>query len=247
MPLQIACEVLLVATLVGGMLIAAIIVVRDVLTTRKELADIDLSRVLSQADDKINEPLRTTLANGDVRLLRCSWVASPEADAYLDRDPDTGTVRMKRMQDLPEKAFFSPQEAAALLDRADRSIIALSYRWLTALHPEPRGTTLLALRRLLDSTPDMMHCGLFWDYASLPQRGLDGSDRTEEETSVFKRGLKVMAFFYASITGTAVVQLKDVPDCPPSTRAASRSTQRRKPAAIARGAVLGSPYLCRNA
>ena len=36
------------------------------------------------------------------------------------------TVAMKRMQDLPEEAFFSPEEAVALLDKGDRSILTLS-------------------------------------------------------------------------------------------------------------------------
>ena len=72
---------------------------------------------------------------------------------------------MKRMQELPDEAFFSPQQAAALLDRGDRSILALSYRWLTAFHPEPRGTTLLTVRRYLNSAPDAVHCGLFWECA----------------------------------------------------------------------------------
>ena len=38
--------------------------------------------------------------------------------------------------------------------------------------------------------------------------------RTAEETAIFKRGLAVMGFFYASIFGTAVVQLKAIPPRP---------------------------------
>ena len=161
----IVCEVVLMIVLLGSLLGAALIIIRDARTMGKKLANIDLSRVLSQANDQINAPLRTALANGDVRLLRCSWVASPEADAHLGYDPASGAVRMKRMQELPDEAFFSPQQAAALLDRGDRSILALSYRWLTAFHPEPRGTTLLTVRRYLNSAPDAVHCGLFWECA----------------------------------------------------------------------------------
>ena len=69
-------------------------------------------------------------------------------------------------------------------------------------------------RRYLASDPGAQHCGLFWDYASLPQRGRDGTDRTAEEVKAFKSGLDVMAYFYASLTGTGVLQLKDVPTRP---------------------------------
>ena len=51
----------------------------------------------------------------------------------------------------------------ALLDRGDRSVLALSYRWLTATHPEPKGTTLKALRRYLQAEPTLRSCGLFWE------------------------------------------------------------------------------------
>ena len=50
-------------------------------------------------------------------------------------------------------------------------------------------------------------------FASLPQRDRTG-ERTEEEATVFKRALSVMALFYASLTGTSVLQLKDVPPRP---------------------------------
>ena len=61
---------------------------------------------------------------------------------------------IQRMQDLPEEAFFSLNEAARLLDRGDRSILALSYRWLTAAHPDITGTALAAVRRYLNCEAD---------------------------------------------------------------------------------------------
>ena len=58
--------------------------------------------------------------------------------------------RLKRRQDLPPEAFYSPEEAVDLLDRGDRSIIVLSYRWYNFYHPDPAGTTLAAVRRFVN-------------------------------------------------------------------------------------------------
>jgi len=88
-------------------------------------------------------------------------------------------------------------------------VLALSYGWLTAAHPEPDGTTFAAVLKYLRAEPSARACGLFWDFASLPQK-----PRTAEQTAGFGRGLKLMGSCYASITGTAVLQLKDIPPRP---------------------------------
>lgn len=197
-------ELILMAALFGGLSVSAVIVVRDVRAgSQQRLAEVNLADMVMNADRKIDAPLREALWRGDIRLLRCSWLLS-----------SSELNRMSRSQELPDAAFFSPEQAAQLLDRADRSVLALSYRWLTSAHPEPQGTTLEAVRRYLASDAQAAECGLFWDYASLPQRGLDGSDRTDEEAATFKRALSVMGLFYASIRGTAVLQFKDVPPRP---------------------------------
>ena len=51
-------------------------------------------------------------------------------------------------------------------------------------------------------------------YASLPQKGADGAERTAEETETFKLALEAMGLCYASMSGTAVVQLTDIPPRP---------------------------------
>ena len=51
-------------------------------------------------------------------------------------------------------------------------------------------------------------------FLSLPQKDDRGS-RTDEEQKTFSRAIKVMGCCYASITGTTVLQCKDVPPCPP--------------------------------
>ena len=98
-------------------------------------------RALELIDEKIDGPLGACLQNGDIRILRCSWLSSEESNASLDRD-DSGAVLLKRMQELPQEAFYSPAEAADLLLRGDRSILVLSQCWQTALHPVSRATTV---------------------------------------------------------------------------------------------------------
>ena len=115
---------------------------------------------------------------------------------------------------MPPEAFVPCDEAVAMLERGDRSILALSYGWLTALHPDPRGTTLAAVRRFLDADAAASDTGLFWDFCSLPQKGPNGEEKTEEEKAMFGRGLKVMGNFYASVTGTSVIQQRSI-DLPP--------------------------------
>ena len=97
-----------------------------------DVSGVDLRAALEQADGVIDEPLRARLADGSIRLLRCAWLLSDEADASLDRNDASGATLMLRQQALLERAgdaaFLTPDEAAALLDGADRSIFALTYR-----------------------------------------------------------------------------------------------------------------------
>ena len=148
--------------LFGGMFGVAAYVAIDQQRTRRWLAVIDLASMLELADGQIDDPLRERLASGDIRLVRCAWLLGDEADSWLARGP-SGQPLMRRRQELPEAALLSPDEAIALFNRADRSVLALSYRWLTAAHPDPRGSTLAAVRRYLRSDERLASCGLFWD------------------------------------------------------------------------------------
>ena len=206
-------ELLMAAVFPGSLLGGALLSLRELRRTRRVLRAVDLSAVLTAADSKIDGSLSDRLRDGSVRLLRCNWLASPASDAFLGRDA-SGAVIMKRQQDMPEEAFVPCEEAVAMLERGDRSILALSYGWLTALHPDPHGTTLAAVRRFLDADAAASDTGLFWDFCSLPQKGPDGEDKTEAEKAMFGRGLKVMGNFYASVTGTSVIQQRSI-DLPP--------------------------------
>ena len=79
-------------------------------------------------------PHCSLLEAGEIRLLRCSWLVSAEADQALGRDAATGHVTMLPMQRLLEEApeaFFDPDEATELLDRCAAS------RLLSAPPSEP--------------------------------------------------------------------------------------------------------------
>ena len=208
--LDVAMLVVLVGSFVGPILWS----VREELTITRVLDSFSLVEMLLLAEKQIDGPIRERLADGSIRLLSCAWLLSKDSDKYLGHDA-SGRVIMRRRQELPEKAFVTNEEAVALFDRADRSILALSYRWLTAAHPDPHGTALSAVRRFLRSDEaDLSKCALFWDFTSLPQKDTAGGPRTAEETGIFKRGLQGMGYFYASMCGTAIVQLKDIPPRP---------------------------------
>ena len=110
---------------------------------------------------------------------------------------------------MPEEAFLSPEEAVRAFGNGKRQVLVLSYGWLSANAPDPRGERLALIRRFLATLPDAAECGFFMDHVCLPQL-----PRTPEEDKVFYRGLKSMGKLYASVTGTAVVQIKAVPTRP---------------------------------
>ena len=208
-----ALDVALLVVLVGSLVVPILWSVREERTITRVLNQLSLGDFLLRAEEQIDGPIRERLADGTIRLLSCAWLISAASDAYLGRTA-SGEVIMRRRQELPEEAFLSRSEATALLDLADRSILALSYRWLTAAHPDPHGTALFALRRFLRSEDGLSKCALFWDFASLPQKDTTDNLRTPEDAGTFKRGLESMGCFYASVCGTAVVQLKDIPPRP---------------------------------
>ena len=84
-----------------------------------------------------------------------------------------------------------------MLKRGDRSILALSHGWLTALHPDPHGTTLAAVRRYLEADAAASSTGL-WDFVSLPQKGPNGEARSDKDAAMFKSVLDegIMGNFY---------------------------------------------------
>ena len=100
-------EVLLLIALLGGILVAAIVIVRDALATRRAFRGIDFTGALLTANARLDGPVRERLRDGTIRLLRCDWIASSKSDAHLGRDHE-GNVLIRRRQEMPDEAFFSP-------------------------------------------------------------------------------------------------------------------------------------------
>ena len=124
-------------------------------------------------------------------------------------NPDSGLPVLRRKQEMPEEAFLSPEEAARVFGNSKRQVLVLSYGWLLATEPDPRGERLALIRRYLATLPDAAECGFFMDQVCLPQ-----PPRTKVEDKVFFKGLDGMGKLYASVTGTTVIQIKSVPSRP---------------------------------
>ena len=147
-------------------------------------------------------------ASTTIRLLSVRWLLAQPTDYVL-----------RRRQELPDEAFVEPEEARRLLQSG--RVGALSYRWLTAAHPDPDRFHLSAVLLSLRPDPSRDGCwpwlwlsdgrralrveALFWDYASLPQAA-----RTAAEQTIFENGLRVMANFYAH-PRVVVLQQKHLP------------------------------------
>jgi len=128
--------------------------------------------------------------------------------------------KLRRRQDLPREAFWSAAElrklAAALGDDFGLLFVALSYRWLSKDHPDPKGFHLKIVAEVaalylnmeghgkgaeypsalsaafcahgLETAPDF---ALFWDFASLTQK-----PRTADEEALFMPGLRASNIWY---------------------------------------------------
>ena len=163
--------------LCGGLLMAAVLIVIDVLRTRKLLLKMDLSEVLVNAQNKLDDPIRERLSDGTILLLRTDWLMSPASDAQLGKDPLTGKPIIKRRQEMPPEAYFSPAASVELFSSGKRSVLVLSYGWATGPHSDPSGHTLEMVRRYLRSDQTTKGCALFWDVLSVPALANHAHDR----------------------------------------------------------------------
>jgi hypothetical protein len=104
-------------------------------------------------------------------------------------------------------------------------VVVLSYGWLSANHPDPLGWHMQTVRRYLlkhvnwNFGNNSVRCqqevcghdiGFFWDFASLPQNGPDGT-KSQEDKLVFEVGLSVINLLYG-LKRTIVIQLKAMPE-----------------------------------
>eukprot|EP00967_Tisochrysis_lutea_P006824 scaffold8149_cov32-Tisochrysis_lutea.AAC.1 len=142
------------------------------------------------------------------------------------------------MQDLVarehhgERPFLEPKAAADLVRQRGRALGVLSYPWLSADHPDPTGGRMRAVKQALERHPYIT--GLFWDYASLPQK-----PRSNDEEKVFSVGLSKMSDLYASAVGTTVLKSTFIPECPSELQGVFRLEGARGQEADVRSTVQG--------
>ena len=132
--------------------------------------------------------------------------------AYLIALGEAGGV-VPRWQDVPAAARINAASVWRLRCYGNGvPILVLSYPWLDRHHPDKHGATLRRilpiLRACVKQAQEGDHMwsgggphatiGVFWDYLSLPQRHVDGTDdRSAAERARFDRGLAQMAGLYA--------------------------------------------------
>merc|ERR1711988_1258344 len=127
--------------------------------------------------------------DGDVALTRGSWLSE------LAR----GRSVLPRRQDLPRaallapEAIFRPSVAGSRCANVDQhlhrqvEIVVVSYCWLTAKHPDPKGDQLQLLGRVMDKylQSEKHNLSVFIDWCSLHQ-----DPRTATEQLAFERSLE---------------------------------------------------------
>lgn len=131
------------------------------------------------------------LRGGDVVLVKGSWLESLASEA---------AARLPRRQDLPQGAQWDPEELFGTQRRValgEVTVLAISYCWLTASHPDPEGAQLRALARVLGlflNSGVADDFAIFLDWCSMYQ-----AERTEEEEQAFKRSLRHINVWYAHL------------------------------------------------
>ena len=106
---------------------ALVCILRDMRRKDEQSAGAGLEIVQSDAGlGPHDQRVHASLLSRDVMLLRCSWLRSRPRGFVLPR-----------RQDLPPEALLSPEEAAALFARQDRSVCALTYGCAPCSKPLP--------------------------------------------------------------------------------------------------------------
>ena len=162
---------------------------------------------LRQALTELDKIVIDVLLRGAIRLLCVKWLLMQPANFKM---PNRQALEeIERSGDLPSP-LLSPQEAAALVERGDRSIGALTYGWLSPGDPDPDGSRMRVLRRALKGMLIRIEA-LFWDFGSLYQ-----NPRSPEQEEAFVIALKggAMNQLYASILATTVLQIEEIPPRP---------------------------------
>ena len=151
-----------------------------------------------------------TTAEGLVPAVQ-SGALAPLRSSFLKRLVESGEALQKR-QDLPEAAFWDVAAFQRLTESEEdcmASIFALSYRWLTAEHPDPDSFHLSKVVAFLEVHKAWVEkmginvddCAVFWDFGSLFQ-----PERTHDQKVLFREGLRASNVWYGSYHTTVLIQ-----------------------------------------
>ncbi|KOO26799.1 hypothetical protein Ctob_001341, partial [Chrysochromulina tobinii] len=162
---------------------------------------------LRQALTELDTILIQVLLQGAIRLLSVKWLLMQPANFKM---PNRQALEEIERSGVSPSPLLSCEEAAALVERGDRSIGALTYGWLSPGDPDPDGSRVRVLRRALMGMVIRIEA-LFWDFGSLYQ-----APRTPEQAASFKLALEggAMNQLYASILATTVLQIEEIPPRP---------------------------------
>jgi len=162
---------------------------------------------LRQALTELDKIIILVLLRGAVRLLCVKWLLMQPANFKM---PNRQALEEIEKSGVSPSPLLNPQEAAALVERGDRSIGALTYGWLSPGDPDPDGSRIRVLRRALKGMAIRIEA-LFWDFGSLYQR-----PRTPEQDEFFSMALKggALNLLFASILATTVLQIEEIPPRP---------------------------------
>eukprot|EP00966_Prymnesium_polylepis_P279238 6451189-Prymnesium_polylepis.1 len=90
------------------------------------------------------ESIWAALMSGNVRVLRASWLVAHGKAGHI----------LARRQDLPEEAFIGVDELKRILGEGNPDgvlpIIAISFCWATPAHPDPDGSQLRTVVKVLE-------------------------------------------------------------------------------------------------
>ena len=159
---------------------------------------------------RYTEPMSiwVALMTGHVRLVKMSWlIKHAKAKGILSR-----------RQELPEEAFISVEELKRMYGDGNKDgvlpIIAISFCWDTAAHPDPQGKQLATVAATLEreqkkyaeahgSFKGFSDMGVFWDWLSIYQKDPKLFDKTqtpeamsEADRPAFLEDLKAKRKFY---------------------------------------------------
>ena len=152
--------------------------------------------------------LNAALANDSTALLRAEWLIKLAED-------EEEQEKLGHRGELPEEAFYEGPvwQFVEYPFFHGVVVVALSYMWATADHPDPTGEQLRDVAKFLkwlQTTDDYENCTIvvFWDWASLYQDKPHGS-RAARKTALFKLGLMNVNLWYCHIwTFTLMNQMK---------------------------------------